>query len=717
MQEIILQVYPRGVNPIVQVSQYDKGRNLLLKLYEGSTAYDIPEGCDVLFEGQKPDGTVFSYQAAYDDNLVTLSLEQQVTLVAGRVTCEIRIINGDSVNIGTINFTMYVEASPVDSDDDISETEIPALIDLGQQYAQRAETAAERAEADALTAENAANTAQSVYESIPLDYDSLSESVEDSAENIQKIKVAFGEPYLESLNLPVTLGKYARKETGIMIDDATNVMGYVEKYVLPGQKYWITTSLIGNCALVFYNNDTYLSDLNELGELVDYELTVPENATKMIVSNRYASTTSTVIKVKKYSYDGFADQVEKNTTNISDIDDIVYYETSTSEDVTVTDDYFLHYQTGIPISTEGSAYTIIDVEPGQKYRIIALITGNCGIVGFDNNDDYIFGFNYDNSGSYIIETNTYEVTIPDNVTKLGISTRWESTTPIQAVLISKVPYDLSKFAGQFDISEISERFYGIESRIGFAWRPFDVGKVIFMTDDTLSDIGVITSLLMNTYQFPMSYACITNTLNNDVDSNDNNYSKVKDVLIASQNFGGEVFSHSINSDDWSTDSTKNGGYDGSVPLDVSEERLRESKIELKKLGLKVNGFISPRGSSLVGYGEQVAQYYRYAYYQGSDIPAICHFTRTNIKSMTLSNLKNLIDSCALNKSLLVLMCHKVVDSDGEGYGIYPNGFTMSDFEAIMDYLKWGNDETKTIVRTDIDVTSFREVYNNYAGIQ
>lgn len=222
MQEIILQVYPRGVNPIVQVSQYDKGRNLLLKLYEGSTAYNIPEGCNVLFEGQKPDGTVFSYQAAYDDNLVTLSLEQQVTLVAGRVTCELRILNGDSVNIGTINFTMYVEASPVDSDDDISETEIPALIDLGQQYAERAETAAEYAESYAETCETAAETAQEVLDSIPEEYTTLSNQVSYNTEDITEINEVVAVKEVADITDDITLSEgyyYLYGSIGMLVDD------------------------------------------------------------------------------------------------------------------------------------------------------------------------------------------------------------------------------------------------------------------------------------------------------------------------------------------------------------------------------------------------------------------------------------------------------------------------------------------------------------------
>lgn len=272
------------------------------------------------------------------------------------------------------------------------------------------------------------------------------------------------------------------------------------------------------------------------------------------------------------------------------------------------------------------------------------------------------------------------------------------------------------FITAFATDELNDRMFAMETRTGFKWRPFDCGKVVFMTDDTLSDIGVITSLLMNVYEFPMSYACITNTLENDVDVNDNGYKKVKDVLLASQSFGGEVFSHSINSDDWGANKATNGGYDGAIPVEESERRLRKSKETLRSYGIKCNGFISPRGSDLNGYAEQLAKYFRYAYYQGRDIPQICHFLRTNIKQMPFDNLKSLVDKCATDKSLLVLMCHTVVDTNGEGYGHYPNGFTLNNFKAVMDYLKWGNDTSKTTPRTDIEVTSLKAVYDSFASI-
>lgn len=283
-------------------------------------------------------------------------------------------------------------------------------------------------------------------------------------------------------------------------------------------------------------------------------------------------------------------------------------------------------------------------------------------------------------------------------------TNFTAYTPKQSGTLIKEEY-LPKT--ELDASEIDERLYALELRMGFKWREFDKGKVVFILDDGLSDISTITELMMNTYNFPTSYAIITNGLNNSVDVNNKGWKTVSDVLLASQEFGGEIFSHSVNSDDFGENSSYNGGYNGKVPNDVVEEKLKSSKNELKKIGLKVNGFISPRGTFMDDYLDLVMKYYRYAY-RGSATREPYVLNRINIKQKSLEVLKTDIDNCAKNKSLLILMCHKVVDSNGEGMGIYSNGFSMNDFTAIMDYLK--------LKESELDVTTIREVYNQFAGV-
>lgn len=141
MQELDLQYAPIGVNPVVHVSQYDVGRQFKLKIYDGSEAYTMPGGTTARIDGLKPDGTAFSYTDAVSvsGNVVTVTTKDQMTVLSGAVICEIRFSDSSLNDIGTLNFKLEVEKSPIDNDIPISDTEIPAIIDLARSHMLNAE--------------------------------------------------------------------------------------------------------------------------------------------------------------------------------------------------------------------------------------------------------------------------------------------------------------------------------------------------------------------------------------------------------------------------------------------------------------------------------------------------------------------------------------------------------------------------------------------------
>ena len=134
MQIINLQIVPNGVKPVVHASQFDKGREIKFKLFDGSLAYTIPSGAKVKVEGVKSNKDAFSYLCEHTGNTVTLVTKEQMTVLAETVPCELRIYNDDAqdadnqINIGTLNFNLVVEKSPIDGNVNISNTEIPAII-------------------------------------------------------------------------------------------------------------------------------------------------------------------------------------------------------------------------------------------------------------------------------------------------------------------------------------------------------------------------------------------------------------------------------------------------------------------------------------------------------------------------------------------------------------------------------------------------------------
>lgn len=140
MQTQNLQIIPKGVKPVIRASQFDVGREFELKLYDGASAYTPPAGTTLRLDGVKPDGTVFSYteNLSLSGSTITVTTTTQMTLVKGVVSCEIRMTNGNT-DVGTIDFDLIVEESPINENTDLSETEVPALVTLARIQMENAE--------------------------------------------------------------------------------------------------------------------------------------------------------------------------------------------------------------------------------------------------------------------------------------------------------------------------------------------------------------------------------------------------------------------------------------------------------------------------------------------------------------------------------------------------------------------------------------------------
>ena len=174
VQHIKLNIIPGGVLPVVHVSQYDHNAGgLVFDIYNGGELYELPEGTTASIEGTKPDEYGFLYPAAdVSSHSVTIDIVEQMTVVPGKVICELRLAHQQD-NIGTINFILAVEPAGLSDDTEVSETDIPLLreaIEAGQQALQSAEQAglsADRAEAEADRAEEAADSLTAIRTTVP----------------------------------------------------------------------------------------------------------------------------------------------------------------------------------------------------------------------------------------------------------------------------------------------------------------------------------------------------------------------------------------------------------------------------------------------------------------------------------------------------------------------------------------------------------------------
>lgn len=140
-QEIVLNVVPGGVIPVVNVSQYDVGRVLVFKLWDGDYAASIPSGTTVKVEGTKPSRHAFSYgspTATISSNTVTVSTADQMTAEAGSVECKL-VLTYNSQVIGTAMFILECEVAGVQDDVDVSDTVLPVYMEAGRQNMLNAE--------------------------------------------------------------------------------------------------------------------------------------------------------------------------------------------------------------------------------------------------------------------------------------------------------------------------------------------------------------------------------------------------------------------------------------------------------------------------------------------------------------------------------------------------------------------------------------------------
>ena len=109
---------------IINVSQYDDiGRTIVFNLHSSVGAWTAPTSASVTFEGGKPDGKFFAYNCAYSSGTVTVTIQQQMTAVAGKVRCKIKVTSGSKV-VESAPIIMVVDAAAVPDGSDMSKSDI-----------------------------------------------------------------------------------------------------------------------------------------------------------------------------------------------------------------------------------------------------------------------------------------------------------------------------------------------------------------------------------------------------------------------------------------------------------------------------------------------------------------------------------------------------------------------------------------------------------------
>ena len=115
MQTIKLDLVPGKSVPICNASQFDVGRQTKIELTNNGQPFTLSGSETVTFVERKMDGCVVTAELTNNGGtFVILETTEQMTAVAGACLCELQIEEGD-VKIGTANFLMFVEDSPLNN--------------------------------------------------------------------------------------------------------------------------------------------------------------------------------------------------------------------------------------------------------------------------------------------------------------------------------------------------------------------------------------------------------------------------------------------------------------------------------------------------------------------------------------------------------------------------------------------------------------------------
>lgn len=165
MPKIDVSIIPGGIPPTVNVSQYDVGRDIDVKIDMGDLT--ISESLTYLLEVKKADRHVTNATGSVQNGgaFVRFKTTQQMTAVEGLAICKVRVKFGTN-DLGTALFYMNVEETPFNNQADLSDSEVSPLLAALTASSNEAVAAQQAAQQATAQAQAAASAAQAAAESI-----------------------------------------------------------------------------------------------------------------------------------------------------------------------------------------------------------------------------------------------------------------------------------------------------------------------------------------------------------------------------------------------------------------------------------------------------------------------------------------------------------------------------------------------------------------------
>lgn len=270
-----LDMTPMRTLPIIiNVSQYDDlGRTLVFNLFSSSGKWTAPTSAAVTFEGGKPDGKFFSYNCAYSNGTVTVTIQQQMTAVAGKVRCKIKVTSGDKV-VESAPIIMVVDAAAVPDGSDMSKSDINDAI----------------ANATQKIVDQVKDSIPSDYSQLSTDVSSLKQDLGDTSNELYKKEER--EIAVDSSDYNLLENKVAYIDTNNEVMTYENANAYVmHKNVISGEKYRIMSQTHGSVNTLLYaicDSNGKVINSAKMGvspnTYLTTDITIPDNGVEMYLN-------------------------------------------------------------------------------------------------------------------------------------------------------------------------------------------------------------------------------------------------------------------------------------------------------------------------------------------------------------------------------------------------------------------------------------------------
>lgn len=92
----------------LSVKRGDTSRGLMISLTDNGKVYNIPDRCYATFSARKSDGTFVDCGCTIKDNFIIFEFSEQLTIVSGRVDCDITLYDTNNQRLISPLFTIHV---------------------------------------------------------------------------------------------------------------------------------------------------------------------------------------------------------------------------------------------------------------------------------------------------------------------------------------------------------------------------------------------------------------------------------------------------------------------------------------------------------------------------------------------------------------------------------------------------------------------------------